>query len=483
MSALRMVFVFAPGATVSFGGQGQVTFTTAVGTAAIPGLSQGQVAVLRAIAGGGADEKSFADLVTEHDGPAGLGRLYLSLTRFAQVGLIHQTVMVDLQPLVTLRPLTSDYQFVTLGVRAETQYVLSRFASVQQRNGELVLDSPRASAAAVLHGWRVLSLLDSFRNPVSATDLDAINVPLEPEARRAVLGVLAKTGLLELPPSSDLTGLAGRDLALAYWEPHDLTFHARSRGGRHREPYGPTYRFEGKIEPLPAVKESPEGEQISLVRPDIDSLKADDVPFTRVLEDRQSLRKPGPVPITVQQLGEFLYRVARVRGRMKTPHEEVSFRPYPGGGADYELEIYPLVNNVDGLDSGLYYYNPLRHHLVKLSDRSRITDRLLFDARSAAGTETPPQILFMMTARFQRVAYKYQSFAYAIVLKDLGALYQTMYLVATAMGLAPSAIGGGDSDLFSRASGADYYIEPAVGEFILSSIDPGELAGRQTPPG
>ena len=60
--------------------------------------------------------------------------------------------------------------------------------------------------------------------------------------------------------------------------------------------------------------------------------------------------------------------------------------------------------------------------------------------------------------------------AYATTLKNVGVLYQTMYLVATAMGLAPCALGCGDSDAFARAAGADYYAEPSVGEFLLGSM-------------
>jgi SagB-type dehydrogenase family enzyme len=54
-------------------------------------------------------------------------------------------------------------------------------------------------------------------------------------------------------------------------------------------------------------------------------------------------------------------------------------------------------------------------------------------------------------------------------LKNLGALYATMYLVATAMGLAPCALGGGDSELFSAVAGVDPCEEPAVGEFVLGT--------------
>ena len=53
-------------------------------------------------------------------------------------------------------------------------------------------------------------------------------------------------------------------------------------------------------------------------------------------------------------------------------------------------------------------------------------------------------ILLVLTARFQRVSWKYELIAYATILKGVGVLYQTMYLVATAMRLAPCAIGAGD---------------------------------------
>jgi SagB-type dehydrogenase family enzyme len=59
--------------------------------------------------------------------------------------------------------------------------------------------------------------------------------------------------------------------------------------------------------------------------------------------------------------------------------------------------------------------------------------------------------------------------AYSVILKNVGALYQTMYLVATAMDLAPCALGGGDSDLFARAAGLEYTVETSVGEFLLGN--------------
>jgi SagB-type dehydrogenase family enzyme len=59
--------------------------------------------------------------------------------------------------------------------------------------------------------------------------------------------------------------------------------------------------------------------------------------------------------------------------------------------------------------------------------------------------------------------------AYALILKHVGVLYQTLYLVATAMGLGPCGVGGGQAELLSRAIGSNYLAESPVGELLLGS--------------
>jgi hypothetical protein len=44
-----------------------------------------------------------------------------------------------------------------------------------------------------------------------------------------------------------------------------------------------------------------------------------------------------------------------------------------------------------------------------------------------------------------------------------------MYLVATAMGLAPCALGSGDSAAFALLSGLDPLIEPSIADFALGT--------------
>ena len=55
------------------------------------------------------------------------------------------------------------------------------------------------------------------------------------------------------------------------------------------------------------------------------------------------------------------------------------------------------------------------------------------------GAPAPPQILITISARFGRMSWKYSSIAYSLILKDVGVLIQTLYLMATDMALGGCA--------------------------------------------
>ena len=146
---------------------------------------------------------------------------------------------------------------------------------------------------------------------------------------------------------------------------------------------------------------------------------------------------------------------------------EVTHRPYPGAGAAYELELYPLVHRCAGVGSGLYRYDPGGHRLEAVAPPGEGTDRLLADAMASSGAAERPDVLIVVAARFGRVNWKYTAIAYSLVLKDVGVLLGTMSLVATSMGIGACALGGGDGDLFAAVAGTDYYAETSVGELII----------------
>lgn len=407
---------------------------------------------VRALAGAGLTE---AELVGRADGDEAVAaQLQHVVQRLDARGWIEHSLRWDGVVLASLRPVGAPLSPAPPAPDPSAPVVLSRFAFVHRDGAEMVVESPRSTTVVVLHDPRAAALIARLATPVRAADLHA-NDP----AAGAVLGLLSDAGLLVS------AGGAGYDeewdQALAQWSLPDLVFHAASRYGRRAGGYGGTYPLQGRFEPLPERKPLM-GRPIALDRPDLAELGAGDPPFSAVLERRRSIREHDDrAPVTVGRLGDFLYRAAGARPS--------GTRPYPTGGGLYELELYPVVNLCQGLEPGLYHYDPVDHRLGLVTDAGPEVQALLDDARGRSLMARTPQVLIVVAARFGRVMFKYEAIAYAAILKNVGALYQTMYCVATAMGLAPCALGGGSSDAFCAASGLDYLVETTVGEFLLGS--------------
>jgi SagB-type dehydrogenase family enzyme len=435
-------------------------------------------AVIATLAGDGASESDLAGRIIDADGSPALAAFYFELERWQKLRLLCFALRHQDRAVLTLIPMTAGFRpnLTTIGEGAS--YQLSRFAYLRRDVGALVLESPLSAARVVVSVPKGAALVTSLAQSMTIDALigtTAVDAPTLAEA----LQLLVAAGMAGAVDSGgELTEAS--DSALAQWDFHDLLFHARSRIGRHDYGYGGTYRFRDRLPSPPAIRPLSGDQLVPLPKPDLDRLASEDPPFVRVLEGRRSNRVFGETPITVGELGEFLYRTARVVRLIPADPEkgslqDLSFRPYPGGGAVHELELYLTVNTCDGLERGLYHYDPLGHQLDRISGFDAKLEALLLTAQQSAGITDPPQILVTIASRFQRLAWKYESMAYAVTLKNVGGLYQTLYLVATAMGLAACGLGGGDSDAFADAAGTNYYAETSVGEFILGSRSPAEV--------
>jgi SagB-type dehydrogenase family enzyme len=424
----------------------------------------------------GEEEGRLAD-VAGADGGDALARWFYYLERLTRRGLVCRAAHAGGARLATLATVAPGFVSRPAEIVGDRRYVLSRFAYLRREGAAAVLESPLAHARVVLDDGRAAALVAGLASPGTAEELAGRVGGLPPDAAAAVLALLLRAGM------AGEEGAEEEDPGLRTWEFHDLLFHARSRRGRSDAGYGATYRLVGRVPPPPALKPAEAGDVHDLYRPDLERLERDDPPLAWVQERRQSIRDfDAARPITARQLGEFLFRVARVRDyrQVEVPTQrgpvamDFTSRPYPAGGSLYELEVYVVVGACAGLGPGLYHYDPAGHRLVRRRELTPEVAALLRDAAESTGAAADGlQVLLVLAARFARVAWKYESIAYALTLKHVGVVYQTMYLAATAMGLGACAIGGGDADLFARAAGTDYSAETSVGEFLLGSVAPG----------
>ncbi len=458
-------------------GNGELVIQTARGRTTLKRLLPGVHEALERLGAGGANQEELERIVFQRDGMGGLAPFYYQLQQLGRRNLLWRSAEDERGRLATLTPASSYFTYPGRSVNRAQSYALSRFAFMRVEEGRTLLESPLAHARLVLHDWRAAALLQTLALPARVAEAAGSIPGLSVDAAAKVMTLLLNAAILGEADDSGMPIPDGSP-ALQSWEFHDLLFHTRSREGRHDLPIGGTCRFAGKLELPPPLKLAAFCEFIELNKPNLDSLQREDPPFAEVIERRCSLRQYGEKPITSEQLGEFLFRVARVKQfremELETPTGQMRMatgsRPYPAGGGLYEMEFYLAINACDGLTAGLYHYDPKQHRLGRLAGRTTELAQLLGGASGATGVPAQNlQVLVILTARFQRLAWKYAAIAYALILKHVGVVYQTMYLTATAMRLAPCAVGCGNADLFAHTAGTDYYSETSVGEFLLGS--------------
>jgi SagB-type dehydrogenase family enzyme len=391
--------------------------------------------------------------------------LHLLVRRLARHGLVEY--FFEGRDAVVIEPQVGEYWPKASSLQNCDLLVLSRFAYMRRRANELVLESPRSPALFRINDTKIMYNLAALARPTRLEQL----CDSEDSVTGECLALLIDSNiLLKIEAGSDMRNLRflEGDDQLALWEFHDLLFHVRSTEGRHANPVGGLYPFASLVPPLAPVRPRWGGKKITLPSPNADT------PLSLLLDKRYSARSfDEQHPITVAELSSFLHRTARVRSKWQNklapggPVVAYTIRPYPSAGASYELELYLLVHNCFGLAKGFYHYDAAAHRLTRIETQEAEALAMLSAAEFAMDAPAPPQILIVMAARFGRVSWKYSSVAYELLLKNLGVLTQSFYLMATEMGLGGCAIGTANIDLFAKMTGLAFHVEGAVGQFAI----------------
>lgn len=303
-------------------------------------------------------------------------------------------------------------------------------------------------------GAAVISLLSSLGDWVAGEEL--VRHRGVPEA---TLARLAEIGLVEQRPYvTDGRADAQYD---SYWDPFEVAVHRRSASGGYRK----DEVISRGAPPPDAFKATPSGRSFSLPAPAGVKGHLEDV-----LARRRSRRTYGDRPLTLSEVSTLLYHSAQVHGTVVDKHlGEQVFRPFPTAGARSALELYLLVNRVTDMGQGLYRFDPRGHELVKLEEAAEAGAALNreFHAATDHSLNRDPPLALIIGAVFRRTMWKYRGIGLQLVYKDVGCLYQTLYLVTTAMNLAPCAIGTGRVNANADWLGTDPLVESRVGAFLV----------------
>ena len=160
------------------------------------------------------------------------------------------------------------------------------------------------------------------------------------------------------------------------------------------------------------------------------------LPLGEVVEARRSRRRFVARRLSLEALAAVLRTGYGVTGQGPG---DVRLRSVPSGGALYPLDVYVAATAVEGLESRLHRFDPLRDCLELLAPVERgqlepITPypELVADASAVV----------FLTATFWRSRFKYGQRGYRFALLEAGHVAQNMLLAATALGLASVPLGG-----------------------------------------
>jgi SagB-type dehydrogenase family enzyme len=184
--------------------------------------------------------------------------------------------------------------------------------------------------------------------------------------------------------------------------------------------------------------------------------------FFQTLHARRTQRAFSEAAVPLDSVATLLHTTWGVQSYIDTElFGLMPLKTSPSGGSRHPIEVYLMALRVDGLDSGLYHYDPRGHALTRISSTATSQSARAYCADQAYAARSAA--LFIMTGVFARTMWKYgHPRAYRVVLLDAGHLGQTFCLTATRMGLAPFCTAALKDTLIEEDLGIDGITESVL---------------------
>ncbi len=149
---------------------------------------------------------------------------------------------------------------------------------------------------------------------------------------------------------------------------------------------------------------------------------------------RRSVREYRDEPLNLQEISQLLWAAQGITDPKR------GFRTAPSAGALYPLRVY-LMGEVEGLEIGMYRYNPDNHSLIKVGDKDLKREL----AKAAFGQiwieKAPVNIIF--TGNYEITARRYgREKAPRYVYMEVGHAAQNVHLQAESLNLGTVVVGG-----------------------------------------
>jgi len=216
---------------------------------------------------------------------------------------------------------------------------------------------------------------------------------------------------------------------------------------------GSVLRFESKP---PLYKRYPKAKRIELSKPVYEGLSLEEV-----LRQRRSIRSYSNKALPLTALSQLLFAAQGIT-------DQDMLRTAPSAGALYPIEVYVIVNNVAGLERGIYHYVIPDHSLALIREgdfRGKMI-RCALDQEMAGESD----VTFILTAVFPRTSWKYAERGYRYAYMETGHIGQNIALQAASLGLGAVGIGAFFDDDINALVGIDGTSEATIYLYAVGTL-------------
>jgi SagB-type dehydrogenase family enzyme len=151
--------------------------------------------------------------------------------------------------------------------------------------------------------------------------------------------------------------------------------------------------------------------------------------------NRRSKRNFLADPISLNELNLLLWGTQGITADMG----EYQLRTTPSAGALYPIETYLLINNVEGLEKGLYHLDVENWCLEGLKKEDSAQVAYLYTEEQEVTRRAA--VNFVWTAVVDRTKDKYKERAYRYIWWDAGHVAQNLHIVGNSLGMGVTTIG------------------------------------------
>ncbi|MBN1162422.1 SagB/ThcOx family dehydrogenase [Patescibacteria group bacterium] len=168
-----------------------------------------------------------------------------------------------------------------------------------------------------------------------------------------------------------------------------------------------------------------------------DPRKTGETPLEETINNRRSLREYSKAPLELADLSQLLWAAQGLT-------DENGKRTVPSAGALYPIEIYIAVEDVYGLEPGVYKYTSGEHSLALIK-----TGEFLNELSKAALNQPAVKrgvAAIVIAGVYERTTSKYSDRGKQYVHMEVGCASQNVYLQTESLNLGTVFIGAFEDD-------------------------------------